>query len=80
MAAYTLIRDMLFCQHSAITVIMSSPQIPLELEEWNMGVLDSLLKYREIERDSFDFKGRKLNELETHLCAMANTVTGILAL
>jgi len=80
MAAYTLIGDMLFCQHSAITVIMSSPQIPLELEEWNMGVLDSLLKYREIERDSFDFKGRKLNELETHLCAMANTVTGILAL
>ena len=45
-----------------------------------MAVLDSLLKYREIERDSFDFKGRKLHELETHLCAMANTVTGILAL
>ena len=34
----------------------------------------------EIEQDRFDFKGRKLQELETHLCAMANTVTGILAL
>jgi hypothetical protein len=59
---------------------MSSPQIPLELEEWNMAVLDNLLKFREIERDSFDFKGRKLNKLEIHLCAMANTVTGILGL
>lgn len=52
----------------------------MELEKWNMAVLDSLLKYREIERDSFDFKGRKLHELETHLCAMANSVTGILAI
>ena len=34
----------------------------------------------EIERDSFDFKGPKLQKHETHLCAMANTVTGILAL
>lgn len=59
---------------------MSSPQIPLKLEDWNMAVLDSLLKYREIERDSFDFKGRKFNKLEIHICAMANTVTGILAL
>jgi Putative DNA-binding domain len=55
-------------------------QIPMELEIWNMAVLENLLKYREIERDSFDFKGPKLNNLESHICAMANTVTGILAL
>ena len=52
----------------------------MELEGWSIAVLDSLLKYRDIERDSFDFKGRKLHRLEIHLCAMANTVTGILAL
>jgi hypothetical protein len=60
-------------------------EIPTNLESWNMAVLDNLLKYREIERDSFDFKGRKLKRddgpaLEDHICAMANTVTGILAL
>ena len=52
----------------------------MEVKNWNMAVLDSLLKYIEIEGDSFDFKGRKLQQLETHLCAMTNTVTGILAL
>jgi predicted HTH transcriptional regulator len=71
---------MLFYQFGAITAILSLLQIPMELKNWNIAVLDSLLKYREIERDSFDFKGRELNKLETHLCAMANTVIGILAL
>ena len=68
-------------------------QIPMELEDWNMAVLDNLIKYNTIERDSFDFKSRKLIErnrihsksrkpdgLDIHLCAMANTVTGILVL
>jgi hypothetical protein len=52
----------------------------MELEEWNMDVLNTLLKYRDIERDSFDFKGKKLDGLKTHVCAMANTITGILGL
>jgi predicted HTH transcriptional regulator len=52
----------------------------MNLNEWGMDVLDGLLQSREIERDSFDLKSRDLNRLETHLCAMANTVTGILAL
>jgi hypothetical protein len=71
---------MLFYQYLAITVVLSVLQIPMDLKDWKMDVLESLLKYREIERDSFDFKGRVLNKLETHLCAMANRVTGILAL
>jgi hypothetical protein len=71
---------MILYQCGAITVILSLLQIPMELKDWNIQVLDSLLNYRWIERDSFDFKGRELNKLETHLCAMANTVIGILAL
>lgn len=76
--------DILIYQHIATTAGSSVLQIAMELEDWNMVVLDSLLKYRDIERDNFDSKGRKLvarqsrsrkQRLETHLCAMANTVT-----
>jgi predicted HTH transcriptional regulator len=59
---------------------LSLPQIPIEFEEWNITVLDTLLKYRDIERDYFDFKGKILSELDKHVCAMANTITGILCL
>lgn len=59
---------------------MSLPQIPIELDGWNMTVLDTLLKYKDIERDHFDFKGKILSELDNHVCAMANTITGILCL
>jgi hypothetical protein len=54
----------------------------MELEEWNMKVLEDLLIYRDIERDSFDFKSKynNLKGLETHVCAMANIITGVLCL
>jgi len=54
----------------------------MELEEWNMKVLEDLLIYRDIERDSFDFKSKdnNLKGLDTHVCAMANTITGVLCL
>jgi schlafen family protein len=79
------IGDMFFINIGAITAILSSPQIPMELGEWNMDVLETLSKYREIERDNFDFKSRGVlnkgpDRLEIHVCAMTNTITGILAL
>jgi hypothetical protein len=52
----------------------------MELKDWNMDVLDTLLKYRDIERDTFDFKGGELSKLEKDVCAMANTITGVLCL
>ncbi|MFL6346107.1 MAG: hypothetical protein ACJ71A_11760 [Nitrososphaeraceae archaeon] len=42
----------------------------MELEEWSMVELDTLLNYRDIERDSFDFKGKELHKLETHTCTI----------
>ncbi|MFL6458463.1 MAG: hypothetical protein ACJ71G_16040 [Nitrososphaeraceae archaeon] len=35
-----------------------------------MVELDALLNYRDIERDSFDFIGKELHKLETHICAI----------
>jgi hypothetical protein len=53
----------------------------MKLDGWNMDVLNNLLLYREIEREWFDFKNKELDqELEKHVCAMANTITGILCL
>ena len=52
----------------------------MEFDQWNMDVLNELLKHRDIERDYFDFKSTKLNKLGESLCAMANTITGILCL
>jgi predicted HTH transcriptional regulator len=51
----------------------------MELDEWDMTVLESLLNLKEIERDSFDFKDNE-SGLEKHVCAMANTITGVLCL
>jgi Putative DNA-binding domain len=59
---------------------LSSPEIPMELREWDMTVLNNLVKYRDIERDNFDFKSKDLGDLANHVCAMANTITGILCL
>jgi Schlafen, AlbA_2 len=50
------------------------------LEEWNMDVLDDLLQYREIERDNFDFKSKELGDIDEDVCALANTITGVLCL
>ena len=45
-----------------------------------MPVLNNLLKYKDIERDSFDFKSKDLGDLTLAVCAMANNITGILCL
>ena len=63
----------------------------MDLEEWRtkeLCLLNELIKYRDIERDNFDFKSKDIvfgkkgdkERLEHHLCAMANTITGILCL
>jgi predicted HTH transcriptional regulator len=61
----------------------------MDLEEWgDITILNNLVKHRGIERENFDFKskdivfGRKVEKerLESQLCAMANTNTGILCL
>ena len=60
----------------------------MDLDKWDLTVLNNLVKYRGIERDNFDFKGKDIifakqkNDLrlEHQLCAMANILTGILCL
>jgi Putative DNA-binding domain len=51
---------------------MSSPLIPMNLDEWDMPTLEKLIKLRDIERETFDFKGPEFEKLYEHLCAFAN--------
>jgi len=58
---------------------MKIPTIPQSMDEWNIEKLNELTKYVGIESDTFDFK-KEPNELEEHICAMANTKGGYLVL
>lgn len=65
----------------AINDVSSSiPRIPKKLEEWNVSVIESLLGIPTVESEIFDFKGSKISDLAIHICAMANTETGVLVL
>jgi len=55
------------------------PKIPANLDEWTIEILTELTKFVGIESETFDFK-KESNELEEHICAMANTQGGILIL
>ena len=46
---------------------LSLLQIPLELKECNMAVLDNPLSCRHIDRDSFEFKSKDPHKLECFL-------------
>ena len=39
------------------------PSIPAELESWDMSTLNSLIGLRDIERETFDFKGSDFKKL-----------------
>ena len=52
--------------------------IPERLQDWDLQTLNKLVTLKDIERESFDFKGPKLQDLSAHICAMANTAGGIL--
>jgi hypothetical protein len=51
---------------------MSISDIPKELDEWDITKLNNLVKLKDIERETFDFKGTDFNDLSRHLCAFAN--------
>jgi hypothetical protein len=53
---------------------------PMKLSEWNIGILNDLIQYRDIEGETFDFKSNELGELFKDVCAMANTSGGVLVL
>ncbi|MGI0057128.1 MAG: AlbA family DNA-binding domain-containing protein [Nitrosarchaeum sp.] len=55
------------------------PIIPENLPDWSINTINELIKYIGIESETFDFK-KELNELEEHVCAMANTKGGFLVL
>jgi len=59
---------------------MSVPEPSMDLNKWDLVLLDQLINYPAIEGETFDFKGTNLSGLEIHICAMANTSGGILAL
>jgi hypothetical protein len=48
----------------------------MELEKWDMPSLNSLIKLRDIERETFDFKGVEFKKLYEHLRAFANYPEG----
>ena len=57
---------------------------PLErLEDYDIAVINSLINKRNVESETFDFKGKKAakgNDLSKDFCAMANTFGGIIVL
>lgn len=58
---------------------MNIPKIPDNLKEWDIELLNEIIKYVDIESETFDFK-KEPNELNEHICAMANTKGGFLVL
>lgn len=58
---------------------MEFPTIPEELDDWKPEILNELIKYLDIESETFEFK-QGANDLETHISAMANTNGGFLIL
>jgi hypothetical protein len=53
--------------------------IPRNKSDWNIDVLDKLIKLRDIESDTFDFKS-DYKKLSLHLCAFANNSFGQMVL
>jgi len=54
--------------------------IPNKIKSWNLETINELIKLRDIESEKFDFKGKKMGDLSTHLCAFANTHGGHIVL
>jgi hypothetical protein len=59
---------------------MSVPEPSMDLNKWDLNLINHLINFPAVESETFDFKGARLNGLEIHICAMANTSGGILAL
>src|SRR5919106_6685378 len=45
--------------------------IPMKISDWNIDILNNLVKIRKIETDNFDFKS-DYKDMSKHLCAFAN--------
>ena len=58
---------------------MKFPSIPQNPKNWEIDNINELIKYPNIESETFDFK-KEPSELDEHICAMANTMGGILVL
>jgi predicted HTH transcriptional regulator len=54
--------------------------IPGTLDKWDIKSLNQLINLRDIESDTFDFKGPDFKELANHFCAFANHSTGQMVL
>ena len=58
---------------------MKLPKIPIKLENWDIEIINEIIKYVDIESETLDFK-KEPNKLFKHICAMANTSGGFLVL
>lgn len=58
---------------------MKIPEIPSSIKDWSIEKIDELIQYVGIESDTFDFK-KEPNQLEEHICALANTKGGHIVL
>lgn len=54
--------------------------IPNVLHDWTIDVLNETIVLRDIESETFDFKGTEIKDLAKHICAFANTHGGFLVL
>jgi hypothetical protein len=63
---------------------MRLPNIPDKIDDWNLETLNELVNFRDVESETFDFKGHNFNEkndeLYNHICAMANSSGGYIVL
>ena len=48
----------------------------MDLDRWDLSVINNVIKYKDIEREIFDIKGPQLSELDKDICAMANSIHG----
>src|SRR2546427_3356152 len=59
---------------------MEIVKVPDKLEDWNLDILSKLMQLRDIESETFDFKGTDLRGIYKDICALANTRCGFLVL
>ena len=48
---------------------MKLPSIPQKIEDWNIQILNELVKFTDVESEILDFK-KEPNKLHEHICAI----------
>ncbi len=57
---------------------MNLPNIPPNVDDWDIKVIDSMLNIPNIESENIECKQEITNDLAKSICAMANTSGGFI--